>query len=115
MYLLIAIIPETFSYLYNFNSGDTGLCFLASGVGNVLGAMIGGRYSDAVLRRMSRRNGGVRTPEMRLRAMLPGVLLTPAGFLLYGWALNAHYHWIVPLIGTFTSKFCGIFACSSIN
>lgn len=104
MNLLITIIPELFIRIYGFSTGSVGLVFLAGGLGNLMGSLIGGRYSDIILRRLTLANGGVRVPEMRLTAMLPSLLLVPGGFLLYGWSLKFGLHWMVPLVGSFLSK-----------
>lgn len=39
------------------------------------------------------------TPEDRLPLLIPGALLIPAGLFWYGWALQAHAFWLVPLLG----------------
>ncbi|KAG1841601.1 hypothetical protein C8R48DRAFT_54890 [Suillus tomentosus] len=62
---------------------------------------------------LKNKNGGVATPEFRLRslyyssvpflecsldllspAMVPGSLLLPIGFLIVGWTSEVHTHWI---------------------
>ncbi|KAG0338872.1 hypothetical protein BG000_003266 [Podila horticola] len=44
-------LPITFHDLYNLNETMVGLCFCAGGLGSALGSVIGGRYSDYVMRR----------------------------------------------------------------
>lgn len=44
-------LPITFNSLYNLNETMVGLCFCAGGLGSALGSIIGGRYSDYVMRR----------------------------------------------------------------
>lgn len=58
-----------------------------------------GPISDRVAARLTRKNGGVREPEMRLISLVPAILITPAGILCYG--LTAYYkkHWIGMFIG----------------
>ncbi|KAF9585223.1 hypothetical protein BGW38_003337 [Lunasporangiospora selenospora] len=43
-------LPISLSDVYNLNESIIGVCFCAAGVGSVLGSLIGGRYSDYVLR-----------------------------------------------------------------
>lgn len=42
------------------------------GGGNVLGSILGGRYSDFILQRLKKKNGGQGEPEMRLQSALGG-------------------------------------------
>ncbi|KAF9379908.1 hypothetical protein CPC16_010545 [Podila verticillata] len=44
-------LPITFNNLYNLNETMVGLCFCAGGLGSALGSILGGRYSDYVMRR----------------------------------------------------------------
>lgn len=44
------------------------------GGGNVVGSILGGKYSDIMLRRLKKKNGGVGEPEMRLKSTVPGKL-----------------------------------------
>ncbi|KAG0359369.1 hypothetical protein BG005_000917 [Podila minutissima] len=44
-------LPITFHDLYNLNETMIGLCFCAGGLGSALGSVLGGRYSDYVMRR----------------------------------------------------------------
>lgn len=50
---------------YNCTPIQVGLVLLAFGIGNVVGSVGGGRYSDYVLRKMKERNGGKGEPEVR--------------------------------------------------
>lgn len=38
---------------------------LAFGIGNILASLLGGKYSDMVLRKLKKKNGGVGNPEVR--------------------------------------------------
>lgn len=37
-----------------------------------MGSILGGRYSDMVLRKLKEKNRGVGEPEMRLKSTVPG-------------------------------------------
>ncbi|KAL9084848.1 MAG: hypothetical protein Q9159_005011 [Coniocarpon cinnabarinum] len=39
-------------------------------------------------------------PIKRLLPMLPGAIILPAGLFIYGWTLEAHTPWIIPILGT---------------
>lgn len=51
--------------------------FIIPGGGNVLGSILGGRYSDYILQRLKRKNGGQGEPEMRLQSALGGESSSP--------------------------------------
>lgn len=38
-------------------------------------------------------------PEWRIPPMIIGGVLTPIGLAVYGWAAQAHTHWVVPDLG----------------
>ncbi|KAJ9110434.1 hypothetical protein QFC19_001560 [Naganishia cerealis] len=56
---------------YNYSALKVGLALLSFGGGNVVGSILGGRYSDIMLRRLKNKNGGVGEPEMRLASTTP--------------------------------------------
>ncbi|RKP13850.1 major facilitator superfamily domain-containing protein [Piptocephalis cylindrospora] len=101
MYLLITILPETMTELYQWNSTQVGLSFLSGGIGNVVGTLVGGRLADWTRRRGMEQGGGEAVPEHRLHAVWFGAPLVPIGFLIYGWCLQADTHFMGPLIGYF--------------
>lgn len=78
-------------------------------MGNVTGSVIGGRFSDTVMRRMTAANGGISTPEMRLRAAMPGMPLAVASCLVYAW--TAHYTTNIagPVVALFFAGFAIVF------
>lgn len=57
---------------YNLNSLDVGLVLLSFGSGNVLGSILGGRYSDHVFNTLKAKNGGKGEPEMRIKSTVSG-------------------------------------------
>lgn len=66
---------------YNYNSLKVGLVLLCFGVGNIIGSIGGGKYSDVVLARLKAKHGGKSIPEWRLRATLVAMPLIPATLL----------------------------------
>lgn len=53
---------------YNFGALDIGLVLLSFGVGNIVGSVGGGKYSDIVLRKLKIANNGVSEPEFRIKS-----------------------------------------------
>ncbi|GAA5968622.1 hypothetical protein JCM11641_007702 [Rhodosporidiobolus odoratus] len=75
---------------YDYSPIEVGLVLLSFGLGNVLGSIGGGRYSDMVLRRLKVKNGGKGEPEMRIKSAYPALPFIPLLFIAYGWL--AYYH-----------------------
>ncbi|KAL0138790.1 major facilitator superfamily domain-containing protein [Mucor lusitanicus] len=89
-YYLVTILAPTFGQIYHFSSGTIGLCYLASGVGNILGAAFSGIVADKI------NNYSIQKMEAPIYVGFPCMV---AGSLLYGWLLHAHTHFMGPLIG----------------
>ncbi|KAG5806262.1 hypothetical protein H9Q74_009001 [Fusarium xylarioides] len=99
---LVAITSNyasAFSTLYNFKPWQSGLCFLASPVGALAGNFCGGYVSDRTADYFTKRNNGIRSPEMRLPAIAISLITGPLSLILYGISVADAYHWIVPTVG----------------
>jgi len=55
LYLLFTTIGELYSTKYNFTVGETGLIFIAVGIGSASGTVIGGKMLDYTYRLMKKR------------------------------------------------------------
>ncbi|GLA73525.1 hypothetical protein AtubIFM55763_004450 [Aspergillus tubingensis] len=88
-----------YSETYGFAAWQSGLCFVAGMLGCFFGTFAGGPFSDWVADYLTKRNGGIREPEMRLPAIIPSVVAAPLALLLYGFGIDRAWHWIVPTIG----------------
>ncbi|OCF74236.1 hypothetical protein I204_04606 [Kwoniella mangroviensis CBS 8886] len=77
---------------YNYNSLIIGLVLLAFGIGNIMASILGGRYSDMVLRRLKKKNGGVMVAEMRLKATFVAMPFLILGVLAYAWTAEEKVH-----------------------
>ncbi|EPE24482.1 MFS general substrate transporter [Glarea lozoyensis ATCC 20868] len=93
---------------YNFSALSTGLIYISPFIGGILGTAVAGKVSDMIVKRMTKRNGGLYEPEFRLVMGIPITITTVIGLMGYGWSAHEHDAWIVPTI------FFGIisFGCS---
>ncbi|KEQ82937.1 MFS transporter [Aureobasidium pullulans EXF-150] len=99
---LVAIssnFASAFSTTYGFSSWQSGLCFISGLLFTLAGIFFGGTVSDYVADYFTKRNGGIREPEMRLPAMTIGLICSPLGLILYGVGIEQKLHWIVPTLG----------------
>ncbi|CAG9983758.1 unnamed protein product [Clonostachys byssicola] len=84
---------------YNFSPSAMGLMFLALLIGAVIGSCWGGPFTDWLLLRLARRNGGLYEPEHRLYAYTIVPFLGAGGILLYGIGADQGLHWTIPCLG----------------
>ncbi|TFY83415.1 hypothetical protein EWM64_g590 [Hericium alpestre] len=98
---------------YHYNSLKTGLVLLAYGIGCMAGSILGGRWSDHVLRRMKEKNGGRMHPEMRLEATKCIMPFFPISAIAYGWLAEKHVHIAAVCVALFFSGFFSIWIYSS--
>ena len=99
-------VQDTFSTPpYSMSTIVVGLLYLPIGIGNILGSVYGGRWSDYVMHREARKAGRydaggklIFRPEERvMENAWIGVAGYALGFLWYGWAVQKHVHWAVPV------------------
>lgn len=109
LYLLFATYSFVFKDVYEFSTFSAGLVFLMGGAGTLLGLAYTSKFSDRSVKK-KRAEGKPATPEDRLPLVitLPGALTFPLGLFIYGWTVEHHVHWIVPLIGTAVTGFGSI-------
>ncbi|KAL2819076.1 major facilitator superfamily domain-containing protein [Aspergillus cavernicola] len=109
-YFLNISIQSSFSQPpYSFSPIILGLMYIPSALGSVAAAMLGGRWSDYIMRREAAAAGNYEpSGELRFRpadrmkenAWIAG-LLYPAAMLCYGWTVDKHVFWLVPCITNF--------------
>jgi len=92
-------IGAAFEEAYEFEAYQSGLCFVAAIIGSLLGIPAGGHLGDKVADYLTKRNGGIREPEMRLPVIILAMITTPLALILYGVGIEHRLHWIVPTIG----------------
>ncbi|CAK7224176.1 hypothetical protein SCUCBS95973_005431 [Sporothrix curviconia] len=83
---------------YNFSNMQVGLSNLALVCGGSLGVLTAGPLSDWVAMALTRRNHGVREPEMRLLSMIPFVALSAVALVVVADGLDRHWPWEAVII-----------------
>lgn len=104
LYLILTTMPFVFRPYYGFSEQQTGLIYLAPGVGLLLGLIIFGLLSDRIAIAQSKKSHAEQhKPEARLSLAFacPGLVLTVAGLFVYGWTAEYHTHWALPVTGIF--------------
>ena len=83
---------------YNFTALQAGLVYTSPFVGGILGTAVAGKFSDMIVRFMSRRNGGIYEPEFRLVMAIPVTIATCIGLMGYGWSAQERDNFMVPTV-----------------
>lgn len=105
----LSTFPEVWEDEYDMEVHIASLNYLSLGIGFFIGLFLTGHLQDWLYARLKTLyNTAEGKPEYRIPPMLLGGVLSPAGLLTYGWAVQAHTHWIVPDVGA------AIFACGLI-
>lgn len=96
---------------------DSGLFYLAPGIGYILGTLLGGRWADYIVKRWIVRRGGERVAEDRLRSCVGFVgLILPASMLVYGWSVDKAVGGIaLPVVFMFVQGVAQSFCFPSLN
>ncbi|QIW95170.1 hypothetical protein AMS68_000688 [Peltaster fructicola] len=105
--LFLSTITEVMESMYPdvFTTASVGLTFLSFAIGNTIALVFYSLTSDRFIMREKRRKGDAYKPETRLVHLFYAALILPVGFLIYGWTLQYHAHYIVPLVGTTVAGF----------
>ncbi|KAF6824815.1 major facilitator superfamily transporter [Colletotrichum musicola] len=95
---------------------QSGLFFLAPGIGFFTGTYFGGRYADRTVKAWIKRRGN-RLPEDRLRSSFVAMgVVSPCAILIYGWAIEKEKGGIpLPVICMFVQGFSQTISFPSIN
>ena len=83
---------------YNFTVSQVGLIAISPLIGGILGAFTSGPAADWASKFMSRRNHGIYEPEFRLVLIIVTLIVGGMSFFGFGLSINAHDHWIGPVI-----------------
>jgi MFS family permease len=83
---------------YNYSPQTIGLFNLAVLVGALIGLFTNGPWSDWICTYLTKRNGGIREPEMRLVAMIPYIIILIIGSVVTSVGYDYHWPWQVIVI-----------------
>lgn len=97
--ICFATVGTIFEDEYGFSPGQSGMAYFGLTGGFIFCQLTLGHFSDQYIKRIAARQGCT-TPEDRLPPILIGAALLPIGLFWYGWSLEAHTHWIVPIVGS---------------
>jgi len=98
---------------YQYDPLQVGLVLLGFGIGCMSGSILGGRWSDRVLRRAQIGQVERAPPEVRLKAAYPCLPLLPLSVLAYGWLANEHIHVASLVVALFFVGFTSTWVYSS--
>lgn len=80
---------------YKYTPQTIGFFNFAVVIGQVIGLATAGPLSDWISMRSTRRNNGIREPEMRLPVMIPYALIMILGNFVIGFGYEYHWDWRV--------------------
>ena len=85
---------------YHFRPAAVGYANFALVVGGLVGLVTGGPVSDWIAMRATKRNRGIREPEMRLPALVPFVVVALVGLLVTAIGYQHKWPWeVIVIIG----------------
>lgn len=87
---------------YNFTSSQVGYTNFATFVGATIGLLISGPFSDWVSMRATKKNQGIREPEMRLPSLIPYAIVVILQMVIISVGYQYKWHWAIIVIIGFT-------------
>lgn len=84
---------------YAFSPSAQGLVFLSPLVGSLVGTYLCGPVADRIALHYTKRNDGIREPEMRLPTCIIAAVITFVGAVITGVTYHQKTHWLGPVIG----------------
>ncbi|KAJ6500797.1 MFS transporter [Mycena sanguinolenta] len=118
MYSLLTPIRYIINPRYNLTTPiQSGLFYLAPGIGYLAGTFVGGRWADHTVKKWIVIRRGARIPEDRLRSCVPFVgVVIPVCMVIYGWSIEKRVGGIpVPVIAMFLQGCAQLFCFPSLN
>lgn len=105
LYLLFTTVTHVFQDAYGWSTELSGLSYIGLGLGFLTGQAAFGLLGDRIIGHLKRRNNDGQQqhfePEMRLAISILFAPFSPVSFFWYGWSVQLHAHWIIPIIGLF--------------
>ncbi|KAG2419131.1 hypothetical protein HFD88_002235 [Aspergillus terreus] len=117
-YGLLTPIRYVLNPRYNLDTPlQSGLLYLAPGVGYMLGTLGGGRWADYTARKRYKQRGKIFVAEDRLYAAVPFLMVVlPMCMLIYGWSVEKAFGGIaVPIVFMFLQGIAQLFCYPSLN
>ncbi|KAF2111066.1 major facilitator superfamily domain-containing protein, partial [Lophiotrema nucula] len=117
-YAVIALIPNQFGRVYNFNQLHISFCYLPLGFGAFSAGLVRGRIIDSRYKHHAKRLGfsmeynryvdltDFPIERARLEVAVPTIALGCACFIGFGWMVQYQVHLAGPLIFLFVIGFC---------
>ncbi|KAI9692726.1 MAG: hypothetical protein M1820_009431 [Bogoriella megaspora] len=102
LFSFFAAFPVVFGGIYSFDRSQTGLTFIAIGLGVTLGLLtniaIDRKVYLKIYRRTRAEGGSMVPPEHRLYAAMMGSFGISIGLFWFAWTARHSVHWISPVI-----------------
>ncbi|KAK9377076.1 major facilitator superfamily domain-containing protein [Lipomyces chichibuensis] len=109
LYVFFTTITAVLTTRYGWPIELAGLSFIGIGCGTFFSLVVVGSTNDSLVMYLTKRNNGVREPEMRLGPMIFGSILVPVSMFWYGWGVEKKIHWF-PLVMSFFPIGAGLLA-----
>lgn len=94
---VITLIPVAYE---TYSPQSQGLLFLGLIIGTLISEVLcSGTLSDWLVVRLTKRNSGVKEPEMRLWLAYPAALISGVGLIVWGISVDREWHWVVGQVG----------------
>ncbi|TQV90056.1 Major facilitator superfamily transporter [Cordyceps javanica] len=108
LFALVMSVQATYLFLppYNFTAVGVGLINISGFISAIPAAFVGGWLDDRLILSLSKRNGGLYEPEMRLWLSLPCIILSPASVLMVGLGFAYGVAWPLIAVGSGLFSFC---------
>ncbi|CAG9942530.1 unnamed protein product [Clonostachys rosea f. rosea IK726] len=78
---------------YNFTPAQVGYANFALVAGGIIGLGVAGPWSDWISQKATKRNGGIREPEMRLISLTPFIAAALVGLVAFGVGVQDKWPW----------------------
>ena len=117
MYSLLTPIRYVLNPRFHLTSPiQSGLFYIAPGIGYLLGTFVGGRWADRTVKIWIKKRG-TRLPEDRLRACVPFIgIVIPACMLIYGWSVDKAVGGVpLPVLAMFIQGIAQLFCFPALN
>lgn len=105
LYIVLSTFSNMWTTVYGESVQTSGLHYIAPSLGEIVWSQIGGPLMDFMFRKLKTRENGEARPEFHLPLLLPGAVLAPIGFFIYGWSAQFKAFWFIVDVGVFLATF----------